>query len=47
MTVIDLPKSEYHRLTKREPILAPRWWIGVLHFAVLYLFGALVHWLLD
>jgi hypothetical protein len=47
MTIIDLPQTEYRRVTKREPVLLPGWWVGLLHFAIVYAFGALVHWLLD
>jgi fatty acid desaturase len=49
MTILDLPPSEYRRVPRkpREPILAPYWWVGVLQFCTLYLFGALVHWIFD
>jgi hypothetical protein len=46
MKTIDL-SNEYRRVNKapREPILAPRWWVGVTHIASFYLLAALAHWL--
>jgi hypothetical protein len=51
MTMVDLKPGEYRRFDNpkrpREPILAPYWWVGIIHIASLYLVSALGHWLFD